>query len=113
VEGGGGVADRREDDRERGQELPARPAADEKRHTAETDDEAGEARTADALVVAETQGEQCREERRRRLDDRGQPGVEPCLRPGDREGRERRTEQRGGGQRAGRPARLAQRRACV
>src|SRR5205085_1566726 len=73
---------------------------------AEPDEQAREPHAAHALAAAEAEGEERREERRRGLDHRGQAGVDVLLGPGDRDDRDRRVDEAGGDERAGRGAEL-------
>ena len=103
------VAERREDDRERRGQVAARLYADEQRDPAEADDEADEARAGDPLAPDEEEREQRGEEGRRSLDHGGQPGVDPLLRPRDRDDRNRRVHEPRQHERAGPRAELARR----
>ena len=89
----GRVAERHPDDGERAEELRVRLGADEERHADESDPDAEEPPARDALVVEKAEREHRVEDRHRRLDDRGEPGVDPRLAPREEPERDRRVEQ--------------------
>jgi hypothetical protein len=106
------VADRREQDRERAEQLAGPPGdvePEQHDHAGEADDQAGEPRPLGALLVVDADRDQRDDQRHRGDQDRGEAGADALLAEADQRPRQADLDDRVDEQRLPMPAEPAQR----